>query len=60
MAKYDPVTLAGAPARCKVATEKPPDANFPTTLQFDQALVTSEANVGMGASFANTMTVTCP
>jgi hypothetical protein len=43
-----------------VATEKPPDVNFPTTLQLDQALVTSEANVGMGASFANTMTVTCP
>jgi ABC-type uncharacterized transport system substrate-binding protein len=60
MAKDDPVTLVGAPARCKVATEKPPDINFPTTLQFDQALVTSEANIGMGASFANTMTVTCP
>jgi ABC-type uncharacterized transport system substrate-binding protein len=59
-AKDDPVTLVGAPARCKVATEKPPDVNFPTTLQLDQALVTSEANVGMGASFANTMTVTCP
>jgi ABC-type uncharacterized transport system substrate-binding protein len=60
MAKDDPVTLVGAPARCTVATEKPPDVNFPTTLQLDQALVTSEANVGMGASFANTMTVTCP
>jgi ABC-type uncharacterized transport system substrate-binding protein len=60
MAKDDPVTLVGAPARCKVATEKPPDINFPTTLQFDQALVTNEANIGMGASFANTMTVTCP
>ncbi len=60
IAKDDPVTLIGAPARCKVATEKPPDTNFPTTLQFDQALVTSEANIGMGASFANTVTVTCP
>lgn len=60
MAKDDPASLVGAPARCKLATEKPPDANFPATLQFDQALVTSEANVGMGASFANTMTVTCP
>jgi ABC-type uncharacterized transport system substrate-binding protein len=60
MAKDDPVKLVGAPARCKVATEKPPDVNFPTTLQLDQALVTSEANVGMGASFANTITVTCP
>jgi ABC-type uncharacterized transport system substrate-binding protein len=60
MAKDDPVTLVGAPAGCKVATEKPPDINFPTTLRLDQALVTSEANIGMGASFANTMTVTCP
>jgi ABC-type uncharacterized transport system substrate-binding protein len=60
MAKDKPVTLVGAPAKCKVATEKPPDVNFPTTLQFDRALVTSEANVGMGASFANRITVTCP
>jgi ABC-type uncharacterized transport system substrate-binding protein len=60
MAKDNPVTLVGAPARCKVATEKPPDVNFPTTLRFDKALVTSEANVGMGASFANKITVTCP
>jgi hypothetical protein len=33
---------------------------FPATLRLDQALVTSEANVGMGASFANKITVTCP
>ncbi len=60
MAKDDPVTLVGAPAQCKTATQKPPDINFPTTLRFDQALVTSEANIGMGASFANKITVTCP
>jgi len=60
MAKSNPVTLVGAPADCKVATEKPPDINFPTTLRLDQALVTSEANIGMGASFANKITVTCP
>ena len=60
MAKQNPVTLVGAPAQCKVATEKPPDINFPTTLRLDQALVTSEANIGMGASFANKITVTCP
>jgi len=60
MAKNDPVSLVGAPADCKVATEKPPDINFPTTLRLDQALVTSEANIGMGASFANKITVTCP
>jgi len=60
MAKQDPVTLVGAPAQCAVATEKPPDGNFPTTLRLDHALVTSEANIGMGASFANRITVTCP
>ena len=60
MAKDDPVKLAGAPAQCKVATEKPPDLYFPTTLRLDQALVTSEANIGMGASFSNKITVTCP
>ena len=60
MAKDNPVTLVGAPAQCKLATEKPPDVNFPTTLRLDQQLVTSEANIGMGASFANRITVTCP
>jgi ABC-type uncharacterized transport system substrate-binding protein len=60
MAKTDPVTLIGAPAQCKVAAEKPPDSNFPATLRLDQALVTSEANIGMGSSFANTITVSCP
>jgi len=60
MAKTNPVTLVGASPQCKVTTEKPPDINFPTTLRFDRALVTSEANIGMGASFANRMTVTCP
>ncbi len=60
MAKDNPVTLVGAPSQCKAATEKPPDVNFPTTLRLDQALVTSEANIGMGASFANKITVTCP
>jgi ABC-type uncharacterized transport system substrate-binding protein len=60
MAKDHPVTLVGAPAQCKVATEKPPDINFPTTLRLDRELVTSEANIGMGASFANKITVSCP
>ncbi len=60
MAKDNPVKLVGAPAQCKVATEKPPDTNFPTTLRLDQEFVTSEANVGMGASFSNKITVTCP
>jgi len=60
LAQNDPVKLVGAPAQCKVTWEKPADVNFPTTMRLDQALVTSEANIGMGASFANTITATCP
>jgi ABC-type uncharacterized transport system substrate-binding protein len=29
-AKSKPVTLVGAPAQCKLATDKPPDSNFPS------------------------------
>ena len=60
-AKNKPVMLVGAPARCKVATDKPPDSNFPSLFfKLDQPLVTSEANIGMGADFANTISVECP
>ncbi len=60
-AKNKPVTLVGAPARCRVATDKPPDVNFPPLFfKLDQPLVTSEANIGMGASFANKISVDCP
>ena len=60
-AKRRPVTLIGAPARCKVATDKPPDSNFPSLFfKLNQPLVTSEANIGMGAEFANTISVDCP
>jgi ABC-type uncharacterized transport system substrate-binding protein len=60
LAQHNPVKLVGAPADCKVAWEKPPDVNFPTTLHLDRALITSAANIGMGASFANKITVKCP
>jgi ABC-type uncharacterized transport system substrate-binding protein len=60
MAKKDPVTLIGAPAGCTVKTVKPPDMNFPMSLDLARAPNTSEANIGMGASFANKITVTCP
>jgi ABC-type uncharacterized transport system substrate-binding protein len=60
-AKEKPATLVGAPARCALTTDKPTDANFPVEFfRLDQNLVTSEANIGMGASFANKITVTCP
>jgi ABC-type uncharacterized transport system substrate-binding protein len=59
-AEKDPVRLVSAPAQCAAAVEKPNDGNFPATLRLDQAFQTSEANAGMGASFANRISVTCP
>jgi ABC-type uncharacterized transport system substrate-binding protein len=59
-AEKDPVRLVSAPAQCAAAIEKPSDGNFPSSLRLDQAFRTSEANAGMGANFANKITVTCP
>jgi ABC-type uncharacterized transport system substrate-binding protein len=61
LAKEKPATLVGAPARCTLVTDKPTDANFPAEFfRLDQNFATSEANIGMGASFANKIMVTCP
>jgi ABC-type uncharacterized transport system substrate-binding protein len=61
LAKQKPATLVGAPARCTLATDKPTDANFPAEFfKLDQNFATSEANIGLGASFANKIMVTCP
>ena len=54
------VKLTGAPAGCTVATEKPNDGSFPSTLRLDKSFQTSEANAGMGMQFANRIFVTCP
>jgi ABC-type uncharacterized transport system substrate-binding protein len=59
-AEKNPVRLVGAPAQCAAAIEKPHDDNFSASLRLDQAFQTSEANVGMGANFANKISVTCP
>lgn len=59
-AEKDPVRLVSAPATCTVSVEKPHDDNFPITLRLDQAFQTSEANIGMGANFANRIAVNCP
>jgi ABC-type uncharacterized transport system substrate-binding protein len=60
-AKRTPVTLVGAPTQCKLATDKPPDSNFPSLFfKLDPSMVTSEANIGMGASFANRIWIDCP
>jgi len=59
-AEKDAVRLVAAPARCAVSIEKPNDGNFPASLRLDQAFQTSEANIGMGANYANKISVTCP
>ena len=59
-AEQDAVRLVSAPAQCAAAIEKPRDESFPASLRFDPSLITSEANRGMGASFANRISVTCP
>jgi len=61
-ADKDPVRLVAAPATCKFAIAKPNDGYFPKTMRLDQAFsfATNEANIGMGASFANRISVQCP
>jgi ABC-type uncharacterized transport system substrate-binding protein len=59
-AEKNPVRLVRAPPQCNAAIEKPSDGNFPASLRLDRAFQTSEANAGMGASFANKISVTCP
>jgi ABC-type uncharacterized transport system substrate-binding protein len=59
-AEKTPVTLTGAPADCKSSLVKPNDGLFPSSQRFDPNLQTSEVNAGMGANFANKITVTCP
>jgi ABC-type uncharacterized transport system substrate-binding protein len=56
----DPVRLVSAPAQCTASFEKPHDDNFSTTLRLDKNFMTSEANMGMGASFSNRISVKCP
>jgi ABC-type uncharacterized transport system substrate-binding protein len=59
-AEKNPVRLVRAPSQCTAAIGKPSDGNFPASLRLDRAFQTSEANIGMGASFANKISVTCP
>ena len=59
-AEKDPVRLVNAPAQCTAAVEKPHDGNFPASLRLDRSFKTSEANAGMGANFANRISVKCP
>jgi ABC-type uncharacterized transport system substrate-binding protein len=52
-AKENPVKLVDAPPQCTLTTEKPYDGTF-------QSFFSSEANAGMGMSFANKISVRCP
>ena len=55
----DPVKLAGAPAQCAVALTRPNNMQFQSQ-RLDKSFQMSEANAGMGASFANKISVKCP
>ncbi|MGO9400516.1 MAG: DUF1007 family protein [Xanthobacteraceae bacterium] len=59
-ADRNPVKLVGAPPQCRFTDEKPHDGFFSSTLKLDKSFMTSEANIGMGMSFANKISVTCP
>ena len=61
-AEKDPVRLVAAPAQCKLAVAKPSDGYFPKSVRLDKAFnfATNEANAGMGANFANKISVQCP
>ena len=59
LAEKDPVRLVSAPVQCTTSVEKPHDDNFPASQRFDPSLMTSEANIGMGANFSNRISVTC-
>lgn len=60
LAEGNPVKLVGAPPQCAVSTEKPYDSSFQSTPTLKGLFASSEANVGMGMSFANKLTVQCP
>jgi len=59
-ADKDPVRLVSAPAACTASVDKPRDDFFSTTTRLNKAFASSEANIGMGASFANRIWVKCP
>jgi ABC-type uncharacterized transport system substrate-binding protein len=58
-AAKNPVRLVGAPADCALSVNKPQDDYFPAELRLDKNFATSEANIGMGADFANKIQVAC-
>ena len=59
-ADKEPVRLVSAPAACTASVDKPHDDFFSATTRLNKAFASSEANIGMGASFANRIWVKCP
>jgi ABC-type uncharacterized transport system substrate-binding protein len=59
-AEKEPVRLVSAPPLCEVSFEKPRDDNFSASVRLDKNFMTSEANAGTGANFANRISVKCP
>jgi ABC-type uncharacterized transport system substrate-binding protein len=57
-ADKDQVRLVNAPAQCSASVAKPHDDFFSAATRLDKSAAW-EANAGMGASFANRITVTC-
>jgi ABC-type uncharacterized transport system substrate-binding protein len=58
-AEKDQVRLINAPAQCSVSVAKPHDDFFSAAVRLDKSTAW-EANAGMGANFANRVSVTCP
>jgi ABC-type uncharacterized transport system substrate-binding protein len=57
-ADNNPVALVNAPAQCAATYEKPHDQFF-SAQTLNQSFVPNEAFIGMGASFANRISVQC-
>jgi ABC-type uncharacterized transport system substrate-binding protein len=58
-AEKDQVRLVNALAQCSVFVAKPRDDFFSAAVRLDKSMAW-EANAGMGASFANRISVNCP
>ena len=56
----DPVKLTGAPGTCALTILRPSDASFPSSQRLDKSLQDYSANEGMGAHYANKISVKCP
>ncbi|MDE2376989.1 DUF1007 family protein [Bradyrhizobium sp.] len=59
MAEKDPVTLAGAPAGCRMKLERPGDGAASAQKLNEQTFADGE-NANFGLMFANKITVDCP